>query len=264
MQKTITTPLGGFTTETSTTIKEIESANFTSDLQIDISETKNKLANKEIQLARMLYISKNDLNTMLQDNADEVLIMYMTSLETGTTTTFTVISADRGMNAMLNHKKWKLTSTLGYPWVDPDTSIPSSGTEPNIDILDIYNPALVAHSHKFEASSKFIANLQANNAKLFDLFEAGKIATVRIATALKSDLTAFEDTNGVLICLNYAAEKRMIKVTSGGDETPTLVQFVSLTFIGVSDQWKALTNLGKEKLTLSGFCPPDCPTYNNS
>lgn len=263
MQKTIVTPLGDFTTEVSTTIVELDSTNFSSVLQADISETKEKLANKKIQLAKMLYVSSNDLNTILQDNTDEVLIMYMTTLQSSATTTFTVISADRGMNAMLDHKKWRLTSTLGYPWADPGTSIRSGGPEPNYDILNIYNPALVAHSHKFEASSKFIANLQANNRKLFELFEAGKIPIVRIATALKSDLKVFKDSNGVLICLNYAAEKRMVNTSPQG-ETPTLVQFASLTFIGVSDQWNAMTNLGKEKLTLSGFCPPDCPTYNNS
>lgn len=267
---TIATPVGNFNFDDSKkTIEEFNESGggFVNDLSQDMNNTINELLAKNFQLPKAIFIKAEDLKEMLDGYDEEVLIFYRTEAEGQQAATFTVISADDSMTAVLSKKKWKFSSILKHPWTAAGVIVPNHpGFDHNFSVLNINNLLLrINYTHEQDEAAGFEGRLAINSADLLAKIEAGELPPLKIAAVLKNELEAFTDPlkyKGAMIFLNYAAHERVVDIVNFDSK-----RYVSLTLAGVVDSagdWVLSTDKNKDNFTMSVICPPDCPTYNNN
>jgi hypothetical protein len=264
---TIDTKVGNLEIPNGSNLKPINERDeaFQLKLKTEMLSVQNRLKSGTIGIARVYYLSTNDLATLL-NGGGEALIFYHTDGGGDAISTFTVISADENLDPMIgrNDQKWRLSTRLEAPPLGP---LPLPGWKTNDLTLDsIYNFALSAHDHTLETGD-FLTILIENNAKVLAEIQEGFLHPLRIAAVIKKDLEAYKIyPGGILIYLNYAAQERLAPVVDANDiEKPEKKQFISLSFLGVQKQANGtLEVVGDLPMTLRGFCPPDCHVYNNN
>jgi hypothetical protein len=271
----IDTQLGKLTynpgTATSASIPLFDAA-FSTDLAQQMESARTRLSSKSINLSKVHYLAIDELRAMVQqtvaDGKEEALLFYVT--DGGASTTFTIIGANSSLKPFIGpaHTKWRLNQSLAYNWSPPPV-IPNDQPVPKVTkITNYFNPLLIPYSHKLEEGTDFMKNLTTRSGELFTKFQAGTLPMLKIAGVLKKDLSVFTNDpkySGVLLYLNQSPQERMVNMVNGDVIVETKRErFVSISIVGVAQDWDVLVAKGEEKLTLLGICPPDCPIYNNN